>query len=206
MARLSRGLALAAVLLIGRSAQSQSTGPVLLLQPGMATADFVSAPPGNPATTGFALRFAAVQPSGSRWLTLIVGASVTPYGSSGASRRDTNAPTLFVGNVFPVLRAARTGGWLSVDAPLLVTYTLGGGGEHNSRIYGRDVVAEAAVALHVGRKLLSGFGGPLSRLRLYGLLDQNLTPNRELSGHPDRFNPVAYYGVTLAFGTSRESP
>jgi len=188
------------------AAEAQSLGPVVLLQPGMASADFLSAPPGEPATTGFNLRFAALVPSGVRWLTLIAGASVTPYGSSGPSRRNTNTPQLFVGNVFPVLSARRTQGWLSVDAPLLLTYTFGGGGQHNVRVYGRDVVAEVAVTLHVGRKVLSGFGGSLSRLRLYTLFDQNLTPNRPFEGTMDRFNPVAYYGVTVPFGVGRESP
>ena len=131
---------------------------------------------------------------------------MTPYGSTGVSRRNTNTPMLFVGNVFPVLSSAHTAGWLSMDAPLLITYTFGGGGQQNARVYGRDIVLEAAVTVHLGRRLLSGFGGPLSRLRLYGLLDQNLTPNRSFEGTRDRFNPIAYYGVTFPFGTSRESP
>lgn len=199
-------MAVVAGLLGGRPAEGQSVGPVLLLQPGMASADFLSAPEGEPATTGFNLRFAGVQPTASRWLTFIVGASVTPYGSSGASRRDTNAPVLFAGNVFPVLSSSQSAGWLSMDMPLLLTYSLDGGGEHNSRIYGRDVVLEAAVTVHAGRKLLSGFGGPLSRIRIYGLLDQILTPNRGVDRRIDRFNPVAYYGITVPLGTSRESP
>lgn len=210
-----RGVAVLAVLVLPALARGQGRepagtpthlGPVVLLQPGMATADFVSAPSGEPSTTGFALRVSALVPSGQRWLTLVVGASVTPFGSSGASRRNTNTPMLFVGNVFPVLEARRTAGWLSVDAPLLLTYTEGGGGPSNQRVYGRDVVGELAVTVHMGRKLLGGFGGALSRLRLYGLLDQNLTPNRTFEGKMDRFNPVAYYGVTVPLGTGRDSP
>lgn len=185
---------------------AQETGPVVLLQPGMASGDFVSAPAGEPATTGFNLRFAGVVPTSKRWLTLIVGGSVTPYGTNGASRRNSNTPVLFIGNVFPVLGASRTAHWLSIDAPILLTYTSGGGGEHNARPYGRDVVIEGALTVHLGRKLLSGFGGPLARLRIYGLLDQVLTPNRDQFGQVDRFNPVAYYGITLPFGTTRESP
>ena len=185
---------------------AQNTAPVFLLQPGMVSADFVSAPAGDPATTGFNLRFAGIVSTSSRWLTLIVGGSVTPYGTSGTSRRNSNAPVLFLGNIFPVLRAGRTSGWLSIDVPIMLTYTSGGGGEHNARLYGRDVAMEGAFTLHLGRKLLSGFGGPLARLRVYGLLDQVLTPNRDQFGQVDRFNPVAYYGITLPFGTSRESP
>jgi hypothetical protein len=33
-----------------------------------------------------------------------------------------------------------------------------------------------------------------------------MTPNPGLSGTLDRFNPLAYYGITIPFGTSRESP
>jgi hypothetical protein len=204
--RLALGVA-AVVVTLSRAAQAQPVrGPVLLLQPGMASADFISTEEGEPATTGFNLRFAAVQPTSHRWLTLIVGGSVTPYGSSGASRRNINTPSLFVGNVFPVLNSRRTAGWISVDAPLVLTYSFGGGGEHNDRIYGRDVSLEAAFTIHAGERLLSGFGEPLARLRIYGILDQNLTPNASLSGRTDRFNPVAFYGITIPFGTSRNSP
>jgi hypothetical protein len=184
----------------------ENSGAIVLLQPGMMTGDFVSAPAGEPTTTGFNLRFAGLVPTSARWLTLMVGASVTPYGSSGPSRRNTNTPMLFVGNVFPVLNSTRTGGWLSIDAPLLMTYTFGGGGQHNARVYGRDIALEAAFTVHAGRQLLAGFGGPLARLRLYAVIDQNLTPNKTFEGKRDRFNPIAYYGLTIPFGTGRESP
>lgn len=189
-----------------RVSQAQAGQPVLLLQPGMSTADFVSVDDGEPSTTGFNLRFATVLPTSQRWLTLIVGANLTPYGTSGASRRNTNTPQLFVGNVFPVLTSKQTAGWLSVDLPLLMTYSFGGGGERNLRVYGRDVVLESALTLHLGQRILRGFGGPLARLRVYALLDQNLTPNRNLTGTIDRFNPVAFYGLTLPFGPGRDSP
>ncbi|MCC6318142.1 MAG: hypothetical protein IT361_10670 [Gemmatimonadaceae bacterium] len=202
-----RGGILAVFLVMAGSARAQDPrAPTVLLQPGMMTADFVSAPSGEPATTGFNLRFSGVVPTRWPWLTLMVGGSVTPYGSSGASRRNTNTPVLFVGNVFPVLGAGRTAGWLSLDAPLLLTYTFGGGGQHNPRVYGRDVALGTSVTVHVGRRLLSGFDGPLARLRLYGMLEQTLTPNTTFEGTRDRFNPVAYYGVTLPFGTGRASP
>jgi hypothetical protein len=152
-----------AALAVAATVSAQAGTPVLLLQPGMASADFVSAPDEEPSTTGFNLRFAALVPSSRQWLTLIVGASVTPYGSSGASRRNTNTPQLFVGNVFPLLPSSRTVGWLSVDLPVLVTYTFGGGGRHNPRVYGSDLALEGAITVHLGRKLLSGFGGPLAR-------------------------------------------
>ena len=199
------GLLLLASVLTATTSLGQATGVVLLLQPGMASADFLSAPDGDPSTTGFNLRFAAVVSTGTRWITPIVGASVTPYGSSGASRRNTNTPTLFAGNILPLLSSRRTGGWLSLDVPVLLTYTFGGGGQRNPRIYGRDVAVQSAFTLHLGRKLLGEFGGTLSRLRVYALMEQNLTPNRRRSDLPiDRFNPMAFYGITIPVGSSRE--
>lgn len=207
LGRRMRSLAIASVLWsVASHAQEANGSAIVLLQPGMMTGDFVSAPPGEPTTTGFNLRFAGVVPTSRRWLTLIVGANVTPYGSSGASRRNTNTPMLFIGNVFPVLNASRTAGWLSLDVPVLMTYTFGGGGQHNARVYGRDLALEAAVTIHAGRQLLAGFGGPLARMRLYAVVDQNVTPNRNFEGRRDRFNPVAYYGLTIPFGTGRDSP
>lgn len=193
-------------LVAGVARAQEGSGAIVLLQPGMMTGDFMSAPAGEPTTTGFNLRFAGLVPTRARWLTLIVGASVTPYGSSGPSRRNTNTPTLFIGNVFPVFSASKTAGWLSLDAPVLMTYTFGGGGEHNARVYGRDIALEAAFTVHAGRQLLAGFGGPLARLRLYVVLDQDLTPNKTFEGKRDRFNPLAFYGLTIPFGTGRDSP
>jgi hypothetical protein len=192
--------------LMAGEVRAQAPGPAFLFQPGMLTTDFLSAPDDLGALTGFNLRFVTTVPTRYRWLTLTAGASVTPYGAIGAFRRDENTPVLFGGNVFPILTAGHTSGWLSVDAPLLLVYSFGGGGDRETRVYGRDVVGEVAVTLHVGRKLLSGFGSPLSRLRVYGLLDQNLTPNRDFSGRRDRFNPIAQYGLTVPFGTGRDSP
>jgi len=201
----SGGALLAALALGGGGVGAQARGPALLLQPGMASADFLSAPEGDPSTTGFNLRFATVVYTRSRWITPIVGASVTPYGSSGVSRRNTNTPILFAGNVFPILPAKRTHGWVSLDLPLLLTYSFGGGGQRNPRIYGRDVVIQGSLDIHAGRKIFGEFGGTLSRLRVYALIEQNLTPNRRAFDDTlDRFNPVAYYGITLPIGAERE--
>lgn len=195
-------IAIAVAVFAGRLG-AQSGSPVLLLQPGMATVDFMSAE--VPSSTGFNLRFAAIVPTRSRWWTLIVGASATPYGMSGTGG-NANSPTLFLGNVFPVIGETETGGWLSVDVPVLATYARDGGSENNARPYGRDLAIDLSLTAHVGRKLLQSFGGPLARLRAYAILEQNLTPNSGTSGRRDRFNPLAYYGLTLAFGTSRSSP
>lgn len=180
---------------------SKGEGVVLLLQPGMLSADFVSAPDGITSTTGFNLRAAALAPTRSRWFTFIVGANVTPYGTSGVSARNHNAPTLFAGNVFPGFDANTTHGWLSLQLPLLLTYSYGGGGVHNQNLYGKDIVAEAAFSVHVGKRVLHDLGGPLSRLQVYFVFDQSLTPNEDpVTKTTDRFNPVAQYGFTIPLG------
>lgn len=181
--------------------QSQERGAVLLLQPGMLSADFVSAAEGYPATSGFNLRFATLVPSSSSWWTLIIGASVTPYGTSGITPRSTNTPMLFFGNVFPGVGARRTAGWFDLQFPFYFTYTYGGGGEHNRSIYGRDFVGEAALQWFVGQKLLRDLGPGFSRLRVYMMMNQVLTPNADVvTGKVDRFNPVALYGITIPLG------
>jgi hypothetical protein len=207
MRRRSFARALFVACLVSRALGAQARpGPVVSLQPGMLTGDFLSASASEPSTTGFNLRAIATIPSGTRWLTLYLGGSVTPYGTSGASRRNTNTPMLFIGNIFPVVGTDRTAGWLSVDASVLLTYTFGGGGDRNARVYGKDVAVELLSTIPVGTRLLSGFGGPLARLRVYGVLHQTLTPNLALDGTRDRFNPLAFYGLSLPFGTGRDSP
>lgn len=181
--------------------------PEFLFQPGMLTADFVSAPNELPTTSGFNLRFATLIPSSSRWWTLIVGASVTPYGTSGITPRSHNAPLLFVGNVFPGIAARRTGGWLDLQFPIYLTYALGGGGPHNRALYGRDVVGEAALQVRVGEKVLRDLGPAFSRVRIYLMVNQLLTPNRDpVTRETDRFNPVALYGVTIPIGARGSAP
>lgn len=180
---------------------AQDRGPVLLLQPGMLSADFVSAKEGFPATSGFNLRFSTLVPSASKWWTLIIGASVTPYGTSGITPRNTNTPVLFIGNVFPGIGARRTGGWFDLQFPVYLTYSYGGGGAHNRAIYGRDFVGEVALQWFVGQKVLRDLGPAFSRLRVYAMANQVLTPNADVvTGKVDRFNPVALYGITIPIG------
>jgi len=186
--------------------QDQARAMTFLLQPGMLSADFLSPPEGYESTTGFNLRFATLIPTRSRWLTLLVGGSVTPYGTSGISFRNNNTPTLFAGNVFPGFTADRTNGWVSLELPLLLTYAFGGGGSRNQELFGKDIVAEAAFSVHLGRKVLRELGPPLSRLQLYFLIDHLLTPNEDpVTGKVDRFNPVAMYGITIPIGGRREA-
>ncbi len=200
-----------ACLTVGSVARAQDLrererAPVLLLQPGMLSADFISVTGDRSSSTGFNMRFATLLPSRSRWWTLIVGASITPYGTNGLDGRTANTPVLFAGNVFSLVQSRQTGGWLDIDAPLLVTYSYGGGGDHNQRDYGRDIVAEGALSLNVGRKVLGDLGPFFRRLRVYLLVDQTLTPNVDpASGKRDWFNPVAQYGITIPLGEGRNA-
>lgn len=204
MRRVAIPLLLGAAVACGRAEAQEAPrarGPELQVQPGLLSADFLSAPEGVPSTTGFNLRFATRVPTRHRWLLPVVGASVTPEGTSGASQRNTNAPALFAGNVFPLVRAERTAGWLTLELPLLVYHAYGGGGARNPRIYGRDLYVQLAAYVHLGRKALRDLGPGWARFDLYAFVEQNLTPNENtVTGRTDRFNPVALAGVSLTFG------
>lgn len=194
-----------AMLPLGTSkAGAQSSGPIFLLQPGLLSADFVSSDAGLGSTTGFNLRFETRFRTRARWLNPLVGASVMPYGTSGLGGRNLNAPAIFLGNAFPLLRSGRTDGWLTLQLPVLVYHTYGGGSENTSRLYGRDLHVQLAAYLHVGRKTLHEFGPNWIRLDAYAFLEQNLTPNRNpVSRRKDFFNPMALFGLSLSFGDDR---
>lgn len=181
-------------------AQAKASGPVFLLQPGVQTADFISAPPGQRSSSGFNLRFVTIITTPQRWVRPVFGASVTPFGASGYTNQNTNAPVLFVGNAFPSFGNGVSSGWMRAEGTLLWYYSYGGGGARNQQLYGRDAYLQLAVHLPVGERVLSDLGAFWKGLELYALLDQNLTPNTEqATGGRDYFNPIASYGVTLRF-------
>ena len=184
----------------GHRCEAQDTGtPVFLLEPGMMTIDFVSAP-GVESSTAFNFRFETRIPTGNRWFTPVLGASIAPYGMSRVGDRNLNTPVIFAGNVFPVVRPERTAGWATLEAPLLFYYSYNGGGERNQRFYGRDLFAQLALRVHLGKKALSDLGSFWSRVDAYAFVEQNLTPNAVGGPHPDHFNPVGLFGVVLPFG------
>ena len=193
-------LAAAAALSLTRTLSGQvATGPSFLAQPGMITSDFVSSRSGVGSHTGFNLRFVTELRTGQPWFTPVIGVNATPYGTTGTGD-GLNAPAVFAGNVFPLLAARHTGGWLRLELPLLLYYTYGGGGKHNTKLYGRDFFAELAMNVPVGERLLGELGSGWRRLELYLLVDQNLTPNPDITtGRTDRFNPIALYGLTIRF-------
>lgn len=176
--------------------------PLFELQPGLAVSDFVSVPEGTATNTAFSLRFATRFPTGVSWLTPVVGAVFLPYGSTENTIRNTDAPTIYAGNIFPLLSAARTAGWMSIELPMVIAHSPGTGPSGNVRDYGRDLVIIPTVLLHLGARALREFGDVWSRLTVFGQLEQNLTPNRDFStgGGRDFFNPIATVGMSLKIG------
>lgn len=191
------------LLLVAPPARAQR-GPIFELQPGITVFDFISVPEGTVTNSAFSLRFATRFPTGLKWLTPVVGAMLLPYGSTENTVRNSDAPTLFVGNIFPLLSEAKTDGWLTVEVPLLVAHSPGAGPTGSVRDYGRDLVVAPTVYLHLGARALREFGTVWSRLDVFGQLEQNLTPNKDpATDDRDFFNPVATIGVSLTIGAPR---
>lgn len=198
-ARLS--VALLVALIVGTRTVQAQRGPVFELQPGLAVSDFVSVPEGTHTNTAFSLRFATRFPTALKWLTPVAGAVLLPYGSTENTVRNTDAPTVFVGNIFPVISESRTGGLLSIEVPLLIAHSPGTGPTGNVRDYGRDLVIVPTVYVHVGTRALREFGAVWSRLKVFGQLEQNLTPNKASdTNRRDFFNPIATIGLSLTIG------
>lgn len=198
-------VALALMALATAEAGAQASGPIFLLQPGLLSADFVSSDAGLSSTTGFNLRFETRFRTGLSWLTPLAGASVMPYGTSGLGGRNLNAPSVFLGNAFPLLGSHRTNGWLTLQLPVLVYHTYGGGSEGTSRLYGRDLFVQLAAYVHVGRKTLHELGPNWMRVDAYAFLEQNFTPNRNpVSRRKDYFNPTALFGLSMSFSGERD--
>ena len=196
-----RGSALLVALTLGARPVQAQRGPVFELQPGLAVSDFVSVPEGTHTNTAFSLRFATRFPTALKWLTPVAGAVLLPYGSTENTVRNTDAPTVFVGNIFPVISESRTSGLLSIEVPLLIAHSPGTGPSGNVRDYGRDLVIVPTVYLHVGARALREFGAVWSRLKVFGQLEQNLTPNKAPdTNRRDFFNPIATIGLSLTIG------
>lgn len=179
-------------------------GPIFDLQPGITVTEFVSVPEETPSNTAFSLRFSTSLPTSLKWLTPVAGAVFFPYGTTENSIRNTDAPSLFAGNIFPLLHENRTAGWLSIDVPLLVVHAPAAGSTGNIRDYGRDIVILPTIYLHAGSRMMREFGSVWSRLRVVVQFEQVLTPNRDVtSGARDRFNPTVTFGMSLSVGAPR---
>jgi hypothetical protein len=176
-------------------------GPIFELQPGITIYDFISVPDGTVTNSAFSLRFSTRFPTSLSWLTPVVGAMLLPYGSTQNTLRNTDAPTLFAGNIFSVITERKTSGWFTVEVPLLIAHSPGAAANGSARDYGRDLVVLPTVYLHLGPRALRELGTVWSKLNVVVQLEQNLTPNPDALGHRDYLNPVATIGVSLAIGT-----
>lgn len=185
---------------ISTPAVAQS-GPVFHLQPGLQISDFVSVSDETETSSAFSVQISTRFPTRLSWLMPVVGANFLPYGTTENTIRNTDAPTLFAGNIFTIMSPGRSAGWLSVELPVLITHSPGTGPSGSVRDYGRDLIVAPTVYVHVGERGLRDLGTVLSRLLLYAQLEQNLTPNRDvLSGERDHFNPIATFGASLRIG------
>jgi len=183
-------------------ADAQS-GPAFELQPGITITDFVSVPERTASNTAFSLRFTTRFPTSLRWLTPVAGAVFFPYGSTTNTIRNTDAPTIFIGNVFPLLSAGSSG-WLSMELPLLIAHAPGTGPTGEIRDYGRDLVILPTAYLHLGQRALHEFGSVWSRLKVFAQVEQVMTPNKDaLTGKRDYFSPIAAFGMSLTIGGQR---
>jgi hypothetical protein len=181
-------------------------GPVFQLQPGLQVSDFVSVPDETVTNSAFSVRFTTRFPTASRWLMPVVGVVLLPYGSTQNTIRNTDAPTIFAGNIFALLPRSSSAGWLSIELPLLIAHSPGAGPTGNVRDYGRDLVVVPTLYLHLGGRMLNEFGAVWSRLNIFVQMEQNLTPNRDpASGDRDFFNPVATFGVSLRIGGATQN-
>jgi hypothetical protein len=170
--------------------------PSFVIEPGIITTNSVSAPVASGSSTGLNLRFLAVIPTAVPWLTLQVGTSFAPFGLSNGLRA-FNDPTFFYGPVVMLLPRDRAKNWLELTLPVLGAYRLDESGE-TDRIYVNDLVIQTAANVPVGQHLMKDMGPFWSRLTLFGIIEQNLTPSRNASTEKyDRFNPSFLYGVSI---------
>jgi hypothetical protein len=178
--------------------------PTFVFEPGAITVNAVSAPLPAGSSTGLNLRVLATFATPIPWLTAEVGASFAPLGLSNG-QRELNEPTFFYGPSIMLLPRDRTHNWLELSLPILGSYRLDESGEAE-RLYVNDLVAQGVAVIPVGQKLMGDMGPFWSRLTLYGIVEQNMTPSRNfVTRKVDRFNPVFQYGVSMSLrGDPRE--
>lgn len=171
--------------------------PTFIFEPGAITINAVSAPLRTGSSTGLNLRLLVTFATPIPWLTGEVGTSFAPLGLSNG-QRESNEPTFFYGGSIMLLPRDRTRNWLELSLPILGAYRLDENGEAD-RLYVNDLVVQGTAVIPVGPKLMGDMGSFWGRLTLYGIIEQNLTPSRNLSTRKiDRFNPGFQYGVSVA--------
>ena len=173
-----------------------SRAPTFSVEPGILTINAVSAPVPTGSATGLNLRFLVTIPTSIPWLTVEVGTGFAPFGLSNGLRA-FNDPTFFYGPVVMLLPRDRTMNWLELTMPVLGAYRLDENGEAD-QLYVNDLLIQGAATVPIGRHLLRDMGSFWSRLTLYGIVEQNLTPSRNATTQQvDRFNPTFLYGLSI---------
>lgn len=170
--------------------------PAFVFEPGVVTVNAVSAPVPTGSSTGLNLRFLVLAQTAIPWLSVELGASLAPLGLSNGQSA-FNEPTLFYGASIMLLPRDRTANWLELTMPVLIAYRLDETGEAK-RLYVNDLVVQGSAHMPIGQKLMGDMGPFWSRLTIYGVMEQNLTPARNFATRKvDRFNPVFFYGVSI---------
>jgi hypothetical protein len=173
--------------------------PRFVFEPGVITVNAVSSPITTGSSTGLNLRFVALVPTRIPWLSLTLGTSFAPLGLSNGLRA-FNEPTIFYGPVTLLLPRDRTANWLELTLPILGAYRLDDTGEEE-RLYVNDLIVQGVATMPVGEKLMADMGSFWSSVALYVIVEQNLTPPRNVNTQRvDRFNPTFQYGVSIPIG------
>jgi hypothetical protein len=194
---------LSLLLLAGRLPAQRNRAPSLVFEPGVMTVNAVSAPLPSGSSTGLNLRFLAVVPTSIPWLSVEVGTSFAPLGLSNGLR-DLNEPTFFYGPTIMLLPRDRTSNWIELSLPVLGAYRLDETGEAE-RLYVNDLVVQGTAMFPVGQKLMADMGPFWSRLTMYGILEQNLTPSRNVATRKvDRVNPTFLYGISIPIHSPKD--
>jgi hypothetical protein len=182
--------------------------PVLVFQPGIVTANAISAPeidvlPGPglrrghaDAASGLNVRFTMVVPTASPAFNLVFGTQFQPNGLDG---NDDNRPGFYYGAILPLNFIGDVSrGWLSLSIDPLGVYGPNPIAHADGSFpYSHEFVLEGAFVLNIGSKMMASMG-PWSGLGVYFLYDQLLThAPREVDGNHDYFSPVLLYGLTL---------
>jgi len=93
----------------------------------------------------------------------------------------------------------------AASAPLPTGSSTGLNGE-SDRLYVNDLVIQGAALFPIGQKWMADMGSLWSRLTIYGILEQNLTPSRNATTQKvDRLNPTFLYGVSIPIWSARDS-
>jgi hypothetical protein len=138
-------------------------------------------------------------PTAIPWLSVQLGTSLAPLGLSNGLRA-FNEPTIFYGPVTLLLPRDRTANWLELSLPVLGAYRLDETGEEE-RLYVHDLLVQGVATVPVGEKLMADMGSFWSRVTLYAIVEQNLTPARNINTQRvDRFNPTFQYGISIPLG------